>query len=327
MTGSSAGLVDIIREFLAAHRLMRRLFDRYRRGELRFVELDALIGDHEESVLFRLKERCHALFRTDDDGSRQVRHQEVLFDLAVGSLFHEAMMLREDFYQREAYGPRMRELRSQAGDEAAALIREFERILSASRVDELVQEVEALFERTGEQLIRLLGAHRQEGLAARCLIENRMLVEEVFPEEFDALLGRLYGDAVAAYAFAGRSYLTSGYFGEAERAFAEAIARGGQRQELERLCTYARGMRAYRSGDYAESVSRLGQWLGDGAPADGELTELAQAAVSSIGKLARGEGSERVAADAEALLARIGPGGVGAAQRSSAAERPTALDR
>ena len=50
------------------------------------------------------------------------RRREVLFDLAVGSLFHEAMKFRENFYQREVYGPRVRALRDAARAEGAAAV-------------------------------------------------------------------------------------------------------------------------------------------------------------------------------------------------------------
>ena len=58
------------------------------------------MGDGEDSVLFRLKERCHALFRGGEQPSEVVMRREALFDLAVGSLFHEAMKFRENLYQR-----------------------------------------------------------------------------------------------------------------------------------------------------------------------------------------------------------------------------------
>ena len=127
----ASALVDILREFLAAHRLTRRLFARYRSGELRFEELEDLVGDDEHSVLFRLKGRCHALFRRDPGHPALAVRREALFDLAVGSLFHEAMKFRENFYQREVYGPRVRALRTESGGENAALFQEFEKILSA----------------------------------------------------------------------------------------------------------------------------------------------------------------------------------------------------
>ena len=44
------------------------------------TELQDLVGDDESSVLFRLKERCHALFRPADPDAEMVSPREVLFD-------------------------------------------------------------------------------------------------------------------------------------------------------------------------------------------------------------------------------------------------------
>jgi hypothetical protein len=184
-----AALADITREFLLAHRLMRRLFALYRKDELRFEELERLIGDDEHSVLFRLKGRCHGLFRREPGRRALAMRREALFDLAVGSLFHEAMKFRENFYQREVYGPRVRALRTESGAENEALFREFEKILAAvaQRLEEGLHESEALLVQTREQLALLLAEYHDNGFVVRCLIENRADVEVVF-DEVGALL-------------------------------------------------------------------------------------------------------------------------------------------
>ena len=128
-TPIEAGLVDIVRDLMSAHRMTRRIFARYRRGELSFGEVQELVWDTEDAVLFRLKERSHALFRRARGESEVMMRREALFDLAVGSLFHEAMKFRENFYQRSVYGPKVVELRSQAGGENEELFQEFEKIL------------------------------------------------------------------------------------------------------------------------------------------------------------------------------------------------------
>ena len=300
------GLVDIVRDFLEAHELMRRLLARFRSGELAFAELGALVSSDEGSVLFRLKERCHALFRPGDP-ARAATDREALFDLAIGSLFHEAMKFRENYYQREVYGPRMRELRTRASTESDALFREFEKMLAAgsARLEEGLQEAEVLLERTREQLKLLLAERRDDGHVARFLLENAARVEQVFGLDLSALLADLHGDAAAGYALAGHSYVASGYFESAERAFTAAIARGGDREELERLSAYARGMVAYLSRDYAAAADQLGRWLDAGPAEDGDLVDLARAAVSRIGQLVSGSDRERVVAAATALLERL----------------------
>jgi tetratricopeptide (TPR) repeat protein len=217
------------------------------------------------------------------------------------------MKFRENFYQREIYGPRVRALREGAGEEAAELFQEFEKIL-ASVSEDLVQglnETEALLERTREQLAVLLTEEPGDGRVERYLIEHRDAVEAVFCEGLDALLARVHGDTAAGFAQAGRSYLASGYFEEAERMLAEAVARGGERSALEPPALYARGMAAYMKGEYTESVAQLERWshceeLGE--PAE---IELAYTAVSKIDQLAQGGDHEPVIAAAASLLERL----------------------
>ena len=55
MAGAEQSLVQIVRDFLDAHQLMHRLLSRTR-DDLRFEELQELVGDNEASVLFRLKD-------------------------------------------------------------------------------------------------------------------------------------------------------------------------------------------------------------------------------------------------------------------------------
>ena len=84
MPRTSTNLVDILREFLDAQKLLHELAARFRRDELTFAELQEFVGDNEGSVLFRLKEKCHAVFRPEAGGRRSARVREALFDLAIG---------------------------------------------------------------------------------------------------------------------------------------------------------------------------------------------------------------------------------------------------
>ena len=300
------GLVDIAREFLLAHHELRRLFERHRGGVLRWEEVVRLVGDTESSVLFRLKERCHALFRSGDLGPEVPR--VALFDLAVGSLFHEAMKLRENFYQLEVYAPKVEAARDQAEAGTEALFEEFARILAASRerLAEAFVESEALLEQTRQQFRVLLLDHRRNGLLARYLLENASLAEEVLGESLDSMLTAIHGDPVSGYAIAARSYLESGYFDEARRALAEALARDPGRAELRRASAYAEGMSAYLRGRYEEALRQLEQWAaGCEDPDEAPFRELAHAAVSRLGQLVEGEHHESLARRACDLARRL----------------------
>jgi hypothetical protein len=294
-------LVAIVREFLLARSSLRRVARRFRSGELRFEEVQELVGDGPESVLFRLKGHCHALFRSPGASMGC----EALFDLAVGALFHEAMKFRENFYQQSVYGPKVRALRRASEAASEERVRAFQKLLEAGavRLDESLQEAEALLDQTALEFRALLVAERDNGLVTRFLVENGPLVEEAFEQGLDAVLEETHGSPVRAWARAGRSYLESGFFAQAQGALQEACRRGGERPDLTRLISYAQGMQAYLERRYADAVQHLGRWLDASPPADeAPLARLADAALASVGPLARRDG-QRGLADAAARLA------------------------
>src|SRR5262245_20589263 len=52
VSGAPQGFVDVVRDFLIAHRELRRLFALFQSGKLRFDDLDPVFVDDEGSVLF-----------------------------------------------------------------------------------------------------------------------------------------------------------------------------------------------------------------------------------------------------------------------------------
>jgi len=303
MVESNAGLVDIVREYLDVHERMAALFARFRDGTLQFDAVRDLIADDPRSPLFRLKERCHHLFRRRGTDREPMRRAE-LFDLAVGSLFHEAMKFRENFYQQVVYAPRMQALRAEVEEDSvedAELLREFEKIQAAAeaRMGEALQETEALVAHTGDQLWILLSV-THEGLITRYLIEQRERVERIHSMGLERLLERMHGDVAAAYTAAGRSYLESAHFGHALAALERAGGRDGRPSPLVR---YARGMQRFLAGDYASSLDHLSGWLDAGLTSeDAPYALLAQAAVARIDRLVD---EEAVLANAARIAARL----------------------
>ncbi len=292
MGESDARLVEIVRDFLLADRLIRELLGRFSAGTLRFDEVHQLVSDDESSVLFRLKERCHALFRRDRRVGDVRVPREALFDLAVGSLFHEAMKFRENLYQSAVYGPRVRSLKAEAGPGADELFREFDRILSLaeSRLADACAETETLLARTREQFRGLLVAHRDNGIVTRYLIAHPALVEGVFPDGVDRLLADIYGTAVAGYERAARSWLETGHFPEARVGLSEARRRGADPSAMTRLTAYAESMESCVAGRYAAAVSGLGEWIdAPPAPDEGPFVAQAAAAMRRIAELRSGQ--------------------------------------
>jgi tetratricopeptide (TPR) repeat protein len=290
MRGAEQGLVCIVRDFIDAHRSMHGLLGPDA-GDVEFERLRALIGDDDDSVLFRLKERCHELFRNGNRSAGAAAQRESLFDLAVGSLFHEAMKFRENAYQRDVYGPRVAELRSSADEQARELFDEFEKILASvsRRLHEGRDEVIALLAQTAKQLRLLLAHHSENGLLARHLTERPEVIETVFDVDFDALLAEIYGDPATGHRRAGRSHLDGGNYRAAIESFARARDLGERDPELTQLSAFARGMHAYLQRDWPGCVHEIAQWASGTSEPEPDLARLAHAVVSRVVPLARRE--------------------------------------
>ncbi len=307
MASPETSMVDILREFLEAQASLQQLTSRFERDELSFAELQRFVGDNDDRVLFRLKEKCHALFRPEVGGAEPSRVREVLFDLAIGSLFHEAMKFREDFYQREVYGPRVRKIRTDAGTEAEELFRQFERLLSAvsGRLGEGLAQTQLLMDQSWKQLRVLLADQPDPGFTTRFLIERHALLDQLNAPGLEALLEEIHTDAATGYEIAGRSYLASGHYELAQGAFAEAIRRDGKRSEVQLLSLYASAMSAYLAGRYGDTVNGLAEWIERRDSGAEVLDEIAIAALSSLNQLVDGEDREDVMAESLVLLEKL----------------------
>lgn len=308
MRSLESGLVDIVRDFLAVHASATSLVRRHHEGELRFEDVRAWVGDDGRSELFRLKESCHSIFRPADSGEVEEIRVGALLDLAVGSLFHEAMKLRENLYQVERYGPRVRALRGGSDPESVELFDEFEKLLasSATTLDGSVAEVEVMLAQTRKQLLRLIVEHGRTGLAARCLYEAGDGVKALCAEGLDALFERIYGEAVTGYIVAAESYLESAYYGEALATLAEARRRSPDDRDVLRTIDYAEGMQAFFSRDYERSLERLSDWLDAGTRTDDPMRiRLALAGTQHVGRLPDGDAAPAVIRRAAELSEQI----------------------
>jgi len=307
----ASDFAQIVREFLTAHAELLDLFDAHAPDEIPFAAIRRLVGDGDRSVLYRLKERSHRLFRVEEPTATQSVRREALFDLAIGSLFHESMKLRESLYQREVYAPRVAALRAASEEEELdELFDEFDRILDANRarLHEIVAEVRILLAQTRDQLRRLLIERAGERVVSRFLLSRRAEVDGAFPEGFEGLLEAMHGSPVAGLIEASRSLLESAYFVEAIRTLREAARYpDAPRAEVDQLTLYAEGMQAFLDGDYPSSLAALEAWVDLAAhEIERGSARLAASALSRIDRLLEEDGDrEAIAAAAKQIQLRL----------------------
>lgn len=252
-------LAQIVRDFMEAFVLARSLGEDLRAGRLSFQTVTRLVGDAEDSALYRLKEECHALFRLDASRPRTELQAEEFFDLAVGALFHETMKFREGFYLTDSYGPRLQRMMAD-GSATGPLADTFWRVVEAGRrrMLESESEAESLFSETRDQLLIVLRQLEASGSVARSLVEDPDRAQQVFGLPLAHLLTDIYGSAQRGYQLAIDSLIENGHFAEAAAILDHPDARAAG--VVDGALDFARGMASYYAGDSLVAVDSLARW-------------------------------------------------------------------
>jgi tetratricopeptide (TPR) repeat protein len=277
-------IVEIVKWFLMVVILHRDVHEKYKNGTLKFDDVQKLVDDKGESVLYNLKEACHKLFRHDANSPNNNLGKENLFDLAIGSFFHEAMKVREDCYQLEFYSPHdMIELEMEHAN--TDYEKDFlNRILKlTARVEERLpkefEEIDALLSDTINQFKALMQEHCGSGLLVRFMIENRQLINQVFgPKGLKELFQLMYKEgSVEAYSLAAKSYFESGFYDKAAITIKKIQRSKKDDKGLQLLYYYYIGVREYYAENYQQSLENLtnAEGLGETASVnEGDLQKI-----------------------------------------------------
>ena len=258
-------VAQILRDFMEAYVLSAEIGAQLRAADLDFARVNRLVGESEESALFRLKEETHALFRFDVESSESELQAEELFDLAVGALFHEAMKFREGYYVTTSYGPRLDRMMAE-GSAAGPLAEAFLNVIDAGRQRMLESEVETteLFDETRDQLLILL-RQMASGAVARSLVEEPDRTEQVFGGKLEKLLESIFDSVPEAYRLASENLIDNGHFQTARLLL--------ERDEVKRAMPdagtardYAGALELYFAGEPGAALEGLRGWIASSEP-------------------------------------------------------------
>ena len=273
--------LTIIKGLLLSDVAFQRIFEQYTRGVLRFNEIGGWVDDKGQSLLYNLKERVHAIFRYNQKGA--IHKKEWLLDLAIGSIFHEAMKLRENLYQLEVYRPRYLEYKERIGksDYERDYLEQFEKIISRAEqgmVDGM-EETRFLFRDAKAQLIDFFKENRQSALLVRFLLTNQPLLQKAYgiiqaKEIFNVMFSNGY---LGAYQVAAWSYLQSGHYDLASLYFAKASKLDPKNPQLQFLLRFSLGMNAYYKNTYLDTLSHFSKLVLPGIEIKGKRDYLRKA--------------------------------------------------
>jgi len=251
-------ILEIVRGLLFSEVAFQEIFKKYKEGRLHFSDIGPWVDDKGQSLLYNLKEQSHSFFRYK--GKRPISRNEWLLDLVIGSIFHEAMKLRENIYQMEVYRPMYLQYKSRVGrsDYEKDYLQQFERIVLKAKqsVIEGMEETRSLFQDAMAQLIDLFKGDSRNRLLVRFLLENLPLLHKVYgskkkKEIFNLMFTKGLLDA---YQFAGQSCLESKHYDLASNYFSKALRMDPHNHDLQFLLNFSLGMNEYYRNAYSKSL-------------------------------------------------------------------------
>jgi len=196
-------------------------------------------------------------------GKRPGHRNEWLLDLAIGSIFHEAMKLRENIYQMEVYRPKYLQYKLKVGKSAYEkdYLQQFERIISRAEqgVVEGMEETRSLFRDAMAQLVDFFKDNSRDPFLVRFLLEHQTLLKRVYgPKRMREIFDLMFEKGILdAYDFAGRSYLQGGHYDLSSLYFSKALKMDTHHRDLQFLLNFSLGMNAYYNNLYSKALSHF----------------------------------------------------------------------
>lgn len=230
-------LKNMLKGFYETSSRFLAIADRYdRTGKIPFAHIDGLVGtETHKGLLWTLKDRCHQLWRNADP---QDEMNGCLLDWLMGSIFHEAMKLKENIYLHHVYGPLAEAMKRREAVGTVTLCgEEYRRFL-----DRVRREVESQMDNLGfmfgraNALLRVMVRHQGENrLLVRYLVENPEVVEQLWSVGLDDLLFEMFPEgAEYGYCAAARSYMEGDWHRRALAAYQKALAVSPACEEAQR---------------------------------------------------------------------------------------------
>jgi len=212
---------SVVLGFAKAKAAFDELLAEYReKGAMDFPRLDVFV----ESTLFTLKEDSHFLFRQRNHMHGDQISEEELFDISIGSIFHELMKIKENVYQIEHYAPLYSQMAKSAGrpgapDFEVAFLEACHKIVRRARrmLPSDLGGAEEIFRDAADNLKMMLRNHTGNQLLARTFLDHQELMKRAFGvDDIDKILAGIYrGRIDEACLAAARDYLEGGWYDKA----------------------------------------------------------------------------------------------------------------
>lgn len=228
MSATPISFADLLASFLRIRADFGEEMERFRKeGAFDFARIDRM-----EVALYHMKNGAHRLARgTGGDRPAGVGPVE-LFDLLVGSAFHEMLHLKEYVYTLSSYGPVYEALTREGASGGTAglepdLATLFQEILEEARkgLPRKAGEIERLVRNASIQVERIVRASGEDGRTSRILYCASEDLDRIHGKDgLATCFSRVYpGGAAEGFFRVGSGFAASGFVVEAVEAFRRAV--------------------------------------------------------------------------------------------------------
>jgi hypothetical protein len=222
---------NLVQDFFSAKSYCDGLSSHLKKnGALPYSMLDAWIGtETDKGPLWKLKEQSQRLYRTN---RASISLYENLFDWVIGSIFHEAMKLKEDTYQIESYKPllEMALKDKSTGSEINRIVHEYYAIIERANVSmkEEIDSVDDLFTKGLLHLRLLITSYKNNALLLRFLVDNKKTTESMLGQGAlqEVLLEMFPAGVHEAYILMSENCMQNGWYNQAQKYLQNAIVPG-----------------------------------------------------------------------------------------------------
>lgn len=237
---------DLFQDFFEAKQYFESLLKTYRdSATIPYSMMDSWVGSETaKGPLWHLKDQSHQLFRHNNSFSNNL--YEYLFDWAIGSIFHEAMKLKEDAYQVDSYRPLLDYNSQELQDDSplSVIIKEYCALIERAQknLQEELESIEELFNKAVYHLREMLISKKDNMLLVRFLLDSKnTIINIIGGDSYYDIFHRMFPDGpLQAYEKAARECYRQGWYDPACRYFEKILSEKPDSPDIKDLLKSAR---------------------------------------------------------------------------------------
>jgi len=216
---------NIVKDFFQSYDFFQDLERKFKSKGVDYRGMDQWVGTEEsKGILWQLKDLCHDLWKNTAPDENP---DTFMFDWMIGTLFHEAMKLKENLYVLANYRPSYDTLYfpeknvNGADSNCPSFFKEIN-----DEINRGIKRIRCLYNKALNTLKTIVVQEKDNALLIRYMLDEKRMHPErwAMKNGLRELLEKLFPDGIdEAYCIAGESYLEGSWYTEAKNAFEEAL--------------------------------------------------------------------------------------------------------